>query len=595
MKKDKKMKNKRYYFTLLSLSMLLLPSCSRTLEGDVIITKTNIIDIKTGDISKNMDVVIIGDSIASIVAHSNQSNYLAEKVIDASDKFLIPGLWDMHTHTWWAYEDFIPLLIANGITGIRDMFGDMETVKQIRTEIADGTMTGPIIISSGNIVDGDPPSWDGSDIADTPEKGREIVREQKAEGVDFIKVYDDLKKDVYFAIADECKKQNISFQGHVPDRVTLKEAVNAGQATIEHFYGILEQCSDVHQSTEFSALDGKEFTGFEYDKRLEFILNTFDESKAKEVIDLLSKSNSWVSPTLMVHKGFQRNIDIQYTKDDRIHYMPDYLVRRWNIDKDTVMSKAANSALNIERKFYLKMTSFIKTLHDNGTKFLAGTDYGNDFVFPGFSLHEELEAYVVEAGLSPLAALQTATINPAIFLKRENELGTVEAGKLASLLILNKNPLEDIRNTKSIHSVIVSGQHFDGDTLRAGIEKIAILNRLPKIDEVLSPIIQNKGIAQAISEYRKLKLAQPEAYNFGEGQLNSLGYQLLAENKIVDAIKIFELNVKEFPKYANGFDSLGDAYLKVDEKQKAIEAWEKAVILGSEFTKEKLNELKGKK
>jgi hypothetical protein len=206
----------------------------------------------------------------------------------------------------------------------------------------------------------------------------------------------------------------------------------------------------------------------------------------------------------MVFKGFQRNIDNKYPMDDRINCMPDQLTRTWKIEKDPVMSEADQSALTVERKFYRKMTSFIKPLYDGGVKFLVGTDYGNEFVFPGFSLHEELHAFVEEAGLTPLQALQTATINPAIFFEMDSVLGTVEEGKIADLLLLNNNPLVNINNTESIEGVII--------------------NKLPRISLILEPIIVNESIEEGISKYRELKKGQPEAYNFGEQELNRLGY-----------------------------------------------------------------------
>ncbi len=219
---------------LLSLSFIF--SCTQTLEGDLLIQNVNVINVETGEISANRDVLIIGDNIANIEEHEKYS-YLSPKTIDATDKFLIPGLWDMHGHWLGAYEYFFPMLLANGVVGIRDMWGDLPALKKVRKLIDEGTIAGPDVFTAGLMVDGKEPRWPYASVsAATPEEGRKIVRQQKADGVDFIKVYDRLDRDVYFAIADECIKQNIPMVGHIPLKISLEEAINSNHLSIEHFF-----------------------------------------------------------------------------------------------------------------------------------------------------------------------------------------------------------------------------------------------------------------------------------------------------------------------------------------------------------------------
>lgn len=584
------MKNQIGCFVILVLSLSILQSCSTTLEGDLILTNISIIDVKTGAIRPSMDVVIKGDSIASIVKHSSHSQYQAREIIDATDKFLIPGLWDMHTHTWWGYKDFFPLLIANGITGIREMFGDLATVKQIRVEIGKGEIIGPKIISSGPIIDGDPPSWSSSDVADTPEKGREFVRKQKAEGADFIKVYFSLKRDVYLAIADECKKQQMVLTGHIPVRASLQDAMEANHASIEHFYGILDYCSDTEGLARIDSARTSRFNYLEYYKRTGFINETYTPQKEPELIALLSGNKAWVCPTITVTKGVMREYEYNYV-DERMDYMPDYAISGWHSQKDSVLSELDAKNLNIEIVNYQLMMSLIKPLQESGVRFLAGSDYANAYTYPGFSLHEELQILVDEARLSPLEALQTATLNPAVFLNLEHKYGSVESGKIANLVVLDKNPLDNIHNTTSLNAVILNGRYLEGNKLKANLEQIATHNRLPKIWEVLLATLTHSNIEEAIQQYKELKKTRYKAYNFEEEQLNILGYKLIAENKLNQAIKIFELNITTFPNYANGYDSMGDAYLMANKKDKAIEVWEKAASLGSKATIRKLEDL----
>ena len=577
-------------FVLLFLSITLF-NCTKTTEGDLIITDINVIDVNNGDINSNMDVVIKGDKITSILKHRTNITYKAKDVINGTDKYLIPGLWDMHTHTWWAYEDFFPLLIANGVTGIREMFGDLETITKIRSEIKYGDLIGPKIYTSGPIVDGKFPTWDSSDIADTPEEGRKIVRKQKADGADFIKVYFSLEKEVYFAIIDEAKKQNISVCGHLPAKVTLEEALNSGHKSLEHFFGILDNCSDTEELMRIDSLRKSKFDGKFFYKRLKHIVDTHNPEKINETVDLVANSNTWISSTLVVSKGAIRNIDPAYLNDTRVKYMPEFAITNWEIEKDSIVSEITQMTLNIENEYYNKMIKLHKPLKDRNVNFLAGSDYPNPYTYPGFSLHEELQIFVEEAGFTPLEALQTATLNPAIFMEKEEAFGTVEIGKLASLLILNKNPLEDINNTTSIDAVILSGQYFNGDELRLTMEDIATKNNLPKIWKKIHFSINSDGIDYAISLYKTLKLEQPEAYNFDVEQLNRLGYILLEADKTTEAVKIFELNIEIFPDYANGYDSLGDAYLASGNKGKTIEVWKKAVELGSTATESRLDQL----
>lgn len=583
---------KFFNLPLLFLAILLIFGCQKELQGDLIIKNVNIINVKTGDINSAMDVVIIADSIADIVEHRNNT-FNAPEIIDGENKYLIPGLWDMHTHTWWGYKDFFPLLIANGVTGIREMFGDLESVKRIRSEIENGEIVGPMMYSSGPIVDGKPAMWPGSSEADTPEKGREIVRQHKEAGADFIKVYSFLDKDVYMAIADECKKQGIAFSGHIPTKVTLEEAIDAGHHSIEHFYGILEFMSSKREHF-YKHKNGviNDPSLERYPDQLAFLARTYDSNNLDSIVTVLQGNNAWVSPTSTVNRSFANINDPKFRNDKRIDYMPDYAINDWDPKKDFRLKNATDQDFENERLWYKKTLSIYKPMLDNGVRFLAGTDYPNPYTFPGFGIHDELQIFVEDAGFSPLEALQTATINPAIFMEQENEFGTIEVGLLASMVLLDKNPLENVNNTRSVNAVIVSGQYFDGHQLREDIEKIAAHNRLPKIKDVLFDILQKQSIDEAIAEYHRLKNTQPDTYNFDVGQLNSLGYDLLGVKKFIEAIAIFRLNTDMFPEDGNAYDSLGDAYTAYKDTINAINAYETAVSKGFNVSQPKIDALK---
>lgn len=580
----------KYFCLVLSL---LLVNCAKIIEGDLIITNVNIIDVKTGNIELAKDIVITDDKITNIEKHKSSTNYQAETVINGSEKFMIPGLWDMHTHTWANYKDYFPLLLANGVTGVREMFGDMETIKRIREQINKGDIYGPMIYSSGLIIDGNPPDHNGSDIVETPEQGREIVRQQIADGAEFIKVYSNLKREVYYAIADECKKQGIALNGHIPVEISLKEAIESGHQGAEHFHGILEYAAGLFEPKTLDSLNATDFNIYDYTERVNYVLDNLNDKNTQETIELLSNNNAWVCPTLMVFKGSEKYMDPTTPLDDRLNYMPDNAINTWGLEPWEANDES-RMYLNLYKRRYKEITSLIQTLNQNKVRFLAGTDYANPHTYPGFSLHDELEAFVKDCGFTPLEVLQTATINPAIFMKKETELGTVEMNKLANLVLLNKNPLVDISNTKAIEAVIVSGQYLEGIKLRDDLEVIAIENRKPKIKDVLSKLIEEQGIETAINEYHKLKKSQPDTYNFTVGQLNGLGYQLLRRKKITEAVAIFKLNTKMFPDDANAYDSLGDAYTEAKDTINAIKAYETAVSKGFNVSKPKIEALKEK-
>lgn len=457
---------------------------SQQLNGDLIIQNVNVVDVINGMVSGSMDVVIRGDRISEIVRHDKSTVYSANEIVNGEGLYIMPGLWDSHTHTWWAYEEFFPLLLSNGITGIREMWGEPEAISKIRSEIEKGTIAGPDIISSGAIIDGNPSLFVGMDTSGTPERGRQLVREQVAQGVDFIKVYSFLERDVYFAIADECKKAGIPFEGHIPFKISLEEAVNAGQLSLEHFFGIIEYCSSEKESLitamkrekkNDSLFDARKYSTFI--NRMEIETKTFEIEKLPLLNLLLSQSNTWLCPTLVATVGSISRSTEGYKPDSIIRYMPGFAIEGWEPHNDSASVSSRNRNKEIESNWYELILSLLKPMKDGGVKFLAGSDYPNPYCYPGFSLHEELRILVEKADFTPLEALQTATINPAVFFKLEKDLGTVETGKKANLLLLGADPLADINNINKIEGVILRGKFYSSSVLNASLESVIEKNK----------------------------------------------------------------------------------------------------------------------
>lgn len=391
--------------------------------------------------------------------------------INGTGKFLIPGLWDMHVHMvfgdWFprGKEVTLPLFIANGITGVRDMGGELEVLQQWRKEISAGTLLGPRIVMSGPMLDGPQPRFPSSIAIKTPEDGRRAVDDLKKQGADFIKLQSLIPREAVFAIADEARKQGISFVGHVPDSVRASEASNAGQKSFEHLIGIFEGSSPLEDEFIKGAKTEDKF------------LSTYDPKLADALFALLAKNQTWQCPTLVWERGGNL-IDLSdFTHDSRAKYAPAYWKDvTWKRFTAEIKHDFNTTDLATRRRFVDKELEVVKTMHRAGIPFLAGTDTPPGvYIFPGFSLHEELQRFVA-AGFTPLEALQTATLNPAKFLAMEDRLGAIEKGKLADMVLLDANPLDDIRNTQRIAGVVVNGRYLsrkDLDMMLANVEKAA--------------------------------------------------------------------------------------------------------------------------
>jgi imidazolonepropionase-like amidohydrolase len=454
---------------LLSLLVLPAPLLAQTDQKvqskPLAISNVTIIACTGKEAQADMIVLITGDRITALGKAKEVAVPKDATVIDGKGKFLIPGLWDMHVH--WYDAGYLPLFAANGVTGIRVMWG-LPVNLTWRKELAAGTLQGPHLVLAGSIVDGPKPIWPGSTAAGTEAEGRQAVRKTKEDGYDFVKVYNLLPRDVYFAIADEAKKQGLPFVGHVPWSLSAAEASDAGQKSIEHLNGILLACSSKEEElTRDLSVARKE--PLSPDRALlrrvnQQLADTYDAKKAAALFAKFKANGTWQDPTLTVLRSIATLDDENRTTDNRLKYMPSSVRESWNPKTDFRFKNTTKEDFAQQRTMFERNLKLVGEMHRAGVGFLAGTDVLNPYCFPGFSLHDELEL-LVKAGLSPMDALQTATRNPAVFLGREKDLGTVESGKLADLLLLDADPLTDIKNTKKIANVIVAGKLLTREAL----------------------------------------------------------------------------------------------------------------------------------
>ncbi len=463
---------KRYFVWMHLLLGLSAIGCAQSPPSSVIllIEDVTVIDATGAPARPHRTVAVRGNRIEGV--YDGYRAGLSDVVrIDGKGKFLIPGLWDMHVHmdfgTWFprGKEITLPLFIANGITGVRDMGGELEVLQQWRKEIAAGSLLGPRIVMSGPMLDGPEPRFPSSIAIKTPEDGRRAVDDLKQRGADFIKLQSLIPRDAVFAIADEARIQGMPFVGHVPDSVRASEASNAGQKSFEHLIGIFEGSSPLED--EF--LKGPKGPGK--------FLATYDPARAAALFALLAKNHTWQCPTLVWERGGNLIDEADFAHDARAKYVPAYWKDvTWKRFTDQVMHEFNTDDLATRKRFVEKELEVVSAMHHAGVPFLAGTDTPPGvFVFPGFSLHEELQRFVA-AGFTPMEALQTATLNPAKFLGMDDRLGTLEKGKLADFVLLDANPLDDIRNTQKIAAVILNGRYLsraDLDKMLEGVEAAA--------------------------------------------------------------------------------------------------------------------------
>jgi len=553
--------------------------------GSLALTHVTVIDTTGGAAKPDMTVVIAGNRIVEVAKSDEIRLPKNAETVDGHGRFLIPGLWDMHVH--WYEKDYLPLFIANGVTGTRQMYG-VPMFQQWRKEIEAGELLGPHMLIPSPILDGPKPVWPGSIAVANASEGRQAVIQVKRSGADFVKVYSLLSRDAYFAIADESKKQGIPFEGHVPDSVTLEEASNAGQVTVEHLTGVLAACSSHEAELLKSAqetvaaidagqLPSVRFWGPDFRARQKLALETYSPQKAETVFGELKKNHTWQCPTLTVLRSMAYSDDPSFTNDPRLKYIPRDIVSSWNPKADPFLKDKTAEDWALSKKVFSKDLDVVGAMERAGVEILAGTDTLNPYCLPGFSLHDEL-GLLVQSGLTPLQALQAATLNPARFMGREQDLGTVAAGKIADLVLLDGNPLEDIGNTRKISAVVFGGKFFSRASLDEMLTRIEALASRASIAEVLLKTIQEQNVDAAIKQYYDLKAAQPTSYDFGESALDDLAERLEEMKKSKEALRIFELNAQENPS-SYTYDSLGEACMGAGDKECAIKGFKKSLQL----------------
>jgi imidazolonepropionase-like amidohydrolase len=409
----------------------------------LLITNVTVIDGSDAPPRENVAILIQSNRIARVAALEEIA--VPDDVVryDARGRFAIPGLWDMHTHVLWqpfVDDGFLDLFIANGVTGVRDMGGTLEVVRAVRSGGSLHSRSNPRIVAAGpwlNPTELDPRA---GIAVETPEAASESVAILAEGEVDFIKVYLQLTREVFLAVLAAAGEHGLPVAGHVPLEVGSLEASDLGMRSIEHMRA--------------------EIGGF---------CEEVGPTDCEELFSAFRRNGTWQTPTLHVRWN-RAHLDRPALWDDPdLAYAPSYLRAEW---EGTRLGRIGTESFDEVRGRYASEQELAGALHRARVPILAGSDAGELYSLAGFSIHEEL-ALLVEAGMSPREALRAATLGPAEYLAATDSLGTIAEGKLADLVLLDENPLQDIRNTRTIHAVVREGRLFDRAELDRLLEEIA--------------------------------------------------------------------------------------------------------------------------
>ena len=446
-------------------------------KGSYAIHNVNVIDVKQGEIETHMTILVDDGLIIDVMPAEEYRSREGFTEIPAEGKYVIPALWDMHTHSLKVSPQIHhPLFISKGITGVRDMSGCLnqpdnfwacpEDRQRWTQQALAGTRVSPRYIlqssyqtNGGNEV---PPGFSEFFRLDNKEAARELVEYYAEQNVDFIKPYTELSLEQYDNLVHFAALNKLDIAGHKPLSVSLSHALQSKQKSIEHGRLFLFEC---YQGIEdFRRLDDPIA---HYDAQLmRQILQQQDIQQCDQEMVAMANSATWWVPTLTTLQMGAFAADPAFRADPRLAYIP-YVVKAliWYPDADSAAGKGAdNEGRYVRRDFFEQAKVQVNRAHQLGVKLLAGTDNIDTYVFTGSGLHDELEM-MVDAGLSPLEALQTATINPALYAGLEQDFGSLERGKQADIVLLNSNPLTDINNIRDIDGLLYNGFYYDRSAL----------------------------------------------------------------------------------------------------------------------------------
>lgn len=418
----------------------------------IAITRVAIVDARSPQPERERTILIRGNRIVAVVPSVGAAVPAGARVVDGRGLFAIPGLWDMHVHLDVPRgRELLGLYVANGVTGVRDMAGDWNTLRNWRRDVAAGFLPGPRIVAAG-------PYLEGGDtpvphlLARTPEEGTAGVDSLRALGVDFVKVHGRLTPPVFFAIARRARELGMPFAGHVSNTVGAHAASDSGLRSLEHLLGLAIPCT----SDDSLALRPR--------FPLQSALGRCTSRDLAPTYRAFARNGTWVTPTLTAAYEIASWPERALPGDRYARHLPDTL-RRFVLQIFPMPDSIPRGADRVGREIFARRQAQVVAMRRAGVGILTGTDAPLRNSPPGFGIHEELRL-LSQGGLSNHDALRAATLEPARYFEASDSLGTIEAGKLADIVLLEANPLVNIRNTRRIRAVIANGRVYDQTEIR---------------------------------------------------------------------------------------------------------------------------------
>ena len=443
-----------------------------SLEAGIVIENITLIDAKNGT-RTNQTVSIENGVIQSI--GSAKLDMEDSQIIDGEGKYLIPGLWDAHVHLTFIpeidHETHFKLYLKNGVTSIRDTGAILSKLQPSLNFIEENPNTTPRLFYAGPLIDGADRVYKGMEPGfpnlsigiDETSNIPEVVDGLVKEGVTFLKSYEMLTRETYLELLKVAGQNGLRVTGHVPLSIDLEEAIEAGLGGMQHVRNMDLACAkdadnlldDRQVSLENEAsIAGSALRTHIHSSQRYYAIDNTDDERCLRIIMKLSEYGVFQTPTLTINTFDSRRFYADPKWRETYQELPEAAENNW---MQGSLKLANIDVTENAKKFDAWSLSLVNKMHQEGVKIIAGTDTPIGYLTPGYSLHKELEL-LSEAGLSNMDVLRSATITPAEFFGMENQMGTIEVGKLADLVILDKNPLMSISNTQSIHSVIVKGQ-----------------------------------------------------------------------------------------------------------------------------------------
>jgi imidazolonepropionase-like amidohydrolase len=471
------------------LVLALVLSAAPARADDLAFSHVTVVDVVEGRLVRDQMVRIAGGRIVEVAPAAGARIPKGTRVVDARGKFLIPGLWDMHTHLLGGVapgcpEVTFPLTVAHGVTGVREVASYLDFVYAWREEVESGRAVGPRIVGTGRLIDGVPPVYPGiASVARTPGDARLTVDILARRGADFVKAYEMLSRDALFALVEQAKKRGLPVVAHVPFAVLAGEASDAGVRSFEHLRNIELACSreaDTLLAERIALLEagagrvGSQLRSEIHTAQRTRAYDTYDPGRCTALLRKFAANGTWQTPTLFLNTREPRRAYLREGVRQALRWVPDSQRAEWEAwaKRASAVTPEAAAALNRKADWEVQL---VRRMNEEGVGLLAGTDVATTWTVPGAALHEELSA-LVEAGLAPLEALRTATLNPARYFGKTSEFGAVAPGMVADLVLIDGDPLADIRNARRISGVVANGRYLDRpalDRMLATAEKMA--------------------------------------------------------------------------------------------------------------------------